>query len=125
MPDVKMLAAEDDFELNGHKFRAGAFMIPDADRGTRLRASITISASLPWRRPRVPTVKTHELDIPRIGYIHAWQRTQDEGWVRAALDYYGVPYTYFADQKLARRQSAREVRCDHLSRTLAAPRNRI
>jgi hypothetical protein len=27
-------------------------------------------------------------------------RTQDEGWVRAALDYYGVPYTYFADIKL-------------------------
>ena len=45
-------------------------------------------------------MKTHELDVPRIGYVHSWQRTQDEGWVRAALDYYGVPYTYFADQKL-------------------------
>jgi hypothetical protein len=32
--------------------------------------------------------------------VHAWQRTQDEGWVRAALDTYGVPYTYFSDQKL-------------------------
>jgi hypothetical protein len=42
----------------------------------------------------------HELDLPRIGYVHSWQRTQDEGWVRAALDYYGVPYTYFSDQKL-------------------------
>ena len=30
--DVKMLAAEDDFELSGHKFRAGAFIIPNADR---------------------------------------------------------------------------------------------
>ena len=38
--------------------------------------------------------------MPRIGYVHGWQRTQDEGWVRAALDTYGVPYTYFADQKL-------------------------
>jgi hypothetical protein len=38
--------------------------------------------------------------MPRIGYIHSWSRTQDEGWVRAALDYYSVPYTYFADQKL-------------------------
>ena len=27
-----MLAAEDDFELNGHKLRAGAFIIPNADR---------------------------------------------------------------------------------------------
>jgi hypothetical protein len=48
----------------------------------------------------VPPVKTHAMTIPRIGYIHSWSRTQDEGWVRAALDYYGVPYTYFADQKL-------------------------
>jgi hypothetical protein len=45
-------------------------------------------------------VKTHDLDVPRIGYVHSWQRTQDEGWVRAALDTYGVPYTYFSDQKL-------------------------
>jgi hypothetical protein len=42
----------------------------------------------------------HDLDIPRIGYVHSWQRTQDEGWVRAAFDTYGVPYTYFADQRL-------------------------
>ena len=47
-----------------------------------------------------PTVKTHDHDIPRIGYIHSWTRTQDEGWWRAALDTFGVPYTYFADQKL-------------------------
>ncbi len=40
------------------------------------------------------------MQVPRIGYVHSWSRTQDEGWVRAALDYYGVPYTYFADQKL-------------------------
>ena len=45
-------------------------------------------------------MKTHDLDMPRIGYVHSWTRTQDEGWWRAALDTFGVPYTYFADQKL-------------------------
>ncbi len=30
--NVKMLAAEEDFDLNGHKLRAGAFIIPNADR---------------------------------------------------------------------------------------------
>src|ERR1035437_10552308 len=53
-----------------------------------------------WAVAPAPPVKTHPLTIPRIGYIHSWSRTQDEGWVRAALDYYSVPYTYFADQKL-------------------------
>ena len=47
-----------------------------------------------------PAVKTHDLDVPRIGYVHSWSNTQNEGWVRAALDTYGVPYTYFADIKL-------------------------
>ena len=38
--------------------------------------------------------------MPRIGYIHSWSNTQNEGWVRAAFDTFGVPYTYFADIKL-------------------------
>jgi hypothetical protein len=97
--DVKMLAAEDDFELNGHKFRAGAFIVPNADRA-KIEASIKDLGLSAWAVAAAPEVKTHSLDVPRIGYVHAWQRTQDEGWTRAALDHYGVPYTYFSDQKL-------------------------
>ncbi|HEV2689366.1 MAG TPA: M14 family zinc carboxypeptidase [Bryobacteraceae bacterium] len=97
--DVKMLAAEDDFVLNGHKFRAGAFIVPNADRA-KIDASIKELGLSAWAVASAPEVKTHSLDVPRIGYVHAWQRTQDEGWTRAALDHYGVPYTYFADQKL-------------------------
>ena len=47
-----------------------------------------------------PTVRAHNLDVPRIGYVHSWANTQNEGWVRAAFDTYGVPYTYFADINL-------------------------
>jgi len=97
--DVKMLAAEDDFEVMGHRFRAGAFLIPEADR-TAIESSVRELGLSAMAVSSLPNVKTHSLDIPRIGYIHSWQRTQDEGWTRAALDYYGVPYTYFADQKL-------------------------
>jgi hypothetical protein len=96
---VKMLAAEEDFSLDGHAFRAGAFIIPDADRAKLepMLAQLGLSA---WATDAVPDVETHALDVPRIGYVHSWQRTQDEGWVRAALDTYGVPYTYFAAQQL-------------------------
>jgi hypothetical protein len=96
---VKMLAAEDDFELEGHKFRAGAFIIRDANLDV-LRASIREFGLSAWAVTSPPTVKTHEMEVPRIGFVHSWQNTQDEGWVRAALDHYGVPYKYFADQKL-------------------------
>jgi hypothetical protein len=39
----------------------------------------------------------HDLDVPRIGYLHSWSSTQDEGWVRMVFDRLKVPYTYFAD----------------------------
>jgi hypothetical protein len=94
-----MLAAEDDFEVAGNKVRAGAFIIPNADM-TKLGASLKEYGLKGWAVATAPTVPTHEMKVPRIGYVHSWSRTQDEGWVRAALDYYGVPFTYFADQKL-------------------------
>src|SRR5580700_1685832 len=97
--DVKMLAAEEDFDLNGHKLRAGAFIIPNADRA-KLEPMLKELGLSSWAVSAAPSVKTHEMTVPRIGYVHSWSRTQDEGWVRAALDHYGVPYTYFADKKL-------------------------
>ncbi|MEO8371462.1 MAG: hypothetical protein ABI806_19905, partial [Candidatus Solibacter sp.] len=97
--DVKMQVAEEDFELNGRKLRAGALIIPNADRATLEPQLKTLGLSA-WAAAAAPPVKTHASTIPRIGYVHSWSRTQDEGWVRAALDHYSVPYTYFADQKL-------------------------
>jgi hypothetical protein len=97
--DVPMLAAEEDFEASGQSFHAGAFIIPDADRAVLEPTLVELGLSA-RAVGSVPDVPTHDLDLPRIGYVHSWQRTQDEGWVRAALDTYGVPYEYFADQKL-------------------------
>ena len=99
LADVKMQAAEEDFDAAGRRFRAGAFIIPNADR-SRVEPLLTSLGLSGWAMAQAPSVKTHDLDIPRIGYVHSWANTQNEGWVRAALDVYGVPYTYFADQKL-------------------------
>jgi hypothetical protein len=104
--DVKMLAAEEDFEVNGRKFRAGAVIVPNADRD-KLEPMLRDLGLSAWGVAAAPAVRTHDLDLPRIGYVHSWTRTQDEGWVRAALDTYGVPYTYFADQKLKGETSLR------------------
>jgi len=97
--DVKMQAAEEDFTLGGHKFRAGAFIIPNADRA-KLEPTLKELGLSAWAVAAAPAVKTHDLDVPRIGYVHSWSNTQNEGWVRAALDNFGVPYTYFGDIKL-------------------------
>jgi len=96
---TKMSAAEEDFSAGGKQFSAGSFIIPNANRA-QLDPVLKELGLNAVAVAAAPTVKSHDLDVPRIGYVHSWQRTQDEGWVRAALDTYGIPYTYFADQKL-------------------------
>jgi hypothetical protein len=101
--DVKMAAAEDDFEIlasgGSRRLRAGAIVVANADLA-KLGPQLKDLGLSGWALPSAPAVKTHDLDLPRIGYVHSWTRTQDEGWWRAALDTFGLPYTYFADQKL-------------------------
>jgi zinc carboxypeptidase len=99
LPDVKMQAAEEGFDAAGRHFAPGAFVIANADRG-RVEPLLKQLGLSGYAVASAPAVKAHDLDIPRIGYVHSWARTQDEGWVRAALDTYGVPYAYFSDQKL-------------------------
>lgn len=96
---VTMRAAEQPFEVSGRKFSAGSILIAAADRARldRQLAGLGLSAVAVGA---LPSVRTHDLDAPRIGYVHSWLRTQDEGWWRAAFDEYGIPYTYFADQRL-------------------------
>jgi hypothetical protein len=96
---TKMQAAEDAFDAAGHHFGAGAFIIQNADRAAVEPALKQLNLTA-YAVASTPSVKTHDLDIPRIGYVHSWTRTQDEGWVRAAFDHYGVPYTYFGEPKL-------------------------
>ena len=98
--DVRMLAAEEEFEMDGRTFSAGTFIIPDANRAV-LEASLSELGLQGHGTNDMPDVATHELDLPRIAFLHAWRRTQDEGWVRGALDHYGVPYDYFADKLVA------------------------
>jgi hypothetical protein len=93
---VKMSAAEQAFEAAGRKFPAGSFVIANADRAA-LEPSIKELGLSAWAVAAAPSVATHDLDVPRIGYIHTWTSTQDEGWVRMAFDKFKVPYTYFAD----------------------------
>ena len=96
LPAVKMSAAEAPFEMNGHKFAAGSVIIANANRA-QLEPLLTELGLSGFGASAAPAVKSHDLDIPRIGYIHSWSNTQNEGWVRAALDYYKIPYSYFGE----------------------------
>ena len=75
-----MLAAEEDFDMSGKKFKAGSFIIPNADRAALEPQLKSLGITAVASAATLPTVKTHDLDVPRIGYVHSWSRTQDEGW---------------------------------------------
>ena len=94
-----MSAAEQAFDLGGHHFAAGAFVIANANRAT-LESQIQEMGLQAWATDAAPSVPMHDLDVPRIGYIHSWQSTQDEGWVRMGLDMYKIPYKYFGDNEV-------------------------
>lgn len=98
---VRMYAAEQPFELAGHRFTPGAFIIPDADRAA-LEPQIRDLGLSAWATDSRPNVPMHELDVPRIGYIHSWTSTQDEGWVRMVFDKLKIPYSYFGDNIVRR-----------------------
>src|SRR5262249_50824272 len=78
---------------------AGAFIVANADRQA-LELSVRELGLQAWATSNPPAVAMHDLDLPRIGYVHSWQSTQDEGWVRMGLDAYKVPYTYFGDNEV-------------------------
>jgi hypothetical protein len=107
LADVAMQAAEDSFTFGGRAFGPGAFIIRNANRG-RIEPLLRDLGLSGVAASGLPAVPVHELDVPRIGYIHSWTNTQDEGWVRAALDHYGVPYTYFGENEVRKIASLRQ-----------------
>jgi Zinc carboxypeptidase len=95
---LKIQAAEKDFEAGGRKFRAGTFVIKTAGNPADLE-SVMDGAGKTYGFAAVaavalPDVPMHEVGAPRVAVMHTWQNTQTEGWLRIALDEYGIPYDY-------------------------------
>jgi len=87
------------FTAGGKSYPAGTYLVRGADAKAReavkqLGMQATASGDV--------SVATHAITLPRIALMHSWLETQNEGWVRFALDMLGVPYTYIADQTLRR-----------------------
>jgi hypothetical protein len=97
---TKVSVADTAFSAGGTVFPAGSFLVAnsnavqDAVRQLGLTATALASA---------PTVRSHALSLPRIAFVHTWIETQNEGWVRHALEEMGVPFTYLSTQRLAER----------------------
>ncbi len=96
--DLKIQVAEKAFEAQGKKFNAGSFILRtdqnSGNLGSILAAAGQENGMVAYAVAAVPEVSVHELVMPRIAVMHTWLSTQDEGWVRIALDELGIPYDY-------------------------------
>ncbi len=99
LASVKMEAAEDAFEADGKKFRAGTFLIHDVDRAQLEQAAKEFGLTVVATDAELK-VKTHPLATPKIAILHNWSSTQNDGWFRIPLENLKIPYTYLADTKV-------------------------
>jgi len=104
---VSMEAAEDSFEADGVKFKAGSFVIRNADRAQLEKAAKDLGIKVHATNASV-SVSTHPLAVPRVALVHNWQNTQNDGWFRIPMEELKVPYTYVADTWLRETQNLRE-----------------
>jgi hypothetical protein len=96
LASVAMEAAEDAFEVDGVKFNAGTFILRDVDRAQLEKAAKELGIHVHATNAKL-SVASHPVSAPRIGILHNWQNTQNDGWYRIAFDELKVPYSYVAD----------------------------
>jgi hypothetical protein len=109
LPEVRMLAAEEGFEVESRKFARGTTLVPASDgveaKLARAARELGITAVA---LKETPKVATHELAVPRLAILHTWTNTQNEGWYRLALDQLGIPYGYISDHDVRRTSALKE-----------------
>lgn len=95
---AQVSVAEESFTVRGEKYPAGTYVISNLNNAARSAIKslglnvVAVGGSLSARQ--------HSIRLPRVALMHSWLETQNEGWVRYALDQMAIPYTYISDQSL-------------------------
>jgi Zinc carboxypeptidase len=94
---TKVTVSDSGFTNGDATYPAGTFLLENTattrEAVSRLGLKGTAVATM-------PAVRSHAIQLPRIAFIHTWIETQNEGWVRHALEEMGVPFTYMSTQRL-------------------------
>jgi hypothetical protein len=89
-PNLAMKVAEKSFTVQGLDFPPGSFIVTGSDPG--LRAAVQELGLTAAALGTVPSVPSHEADVPRVAIFSSWTGTQETGWVRFTFDKFGIPY---------------------------------
>ena len=94
---AKVMIADTAFAISGVTYAAGTFLI---DNSAPVRDAISQLGMKGVSVGAAPSVRSHAVQLPRVAFVHTWIETQNEGWVRHALEEMGVPFTYMSTQRL-------------------------
>jgi|CXWL01.1.fsa_nt_gi hypothetical protein len=104
-PGARLLLTEATFKVGKVDYPAGTVLADGAGLGEALATLHLTSTAV----GALPEVASHALATPRIGLIHSWLDTQNEGWWRLGLESLGVPYTYLSTQDVAATPNLRQA----------------
>ncbi|MFN0124137.1 MAG: M14 family zinc carboxypeptidase [Blastocatellia bacterium] len=104
--DLKVSAAEAAFKSGDHDFPAGSLIIA-ASQNSRdvfelVRNAVTPLGLEAVSMNEMPTVAAHDVDLPRLAVYSTWGSTQEIGWIRHALDKFGVPFDLIYKERVKR-----------------------
>jgi hypothetical protein len=103
LKNVPMKVAEKSFTAEGVTFPAGSFIVTGS--AADLQAAKTAVESLGLTAASlasVPSVVTHDADVPRIAIYSQWQGTQELGWYRHAFDQFGIPFDLIYKERVVK-----------------------
>jgi hypothetical protein len=96
LKDLKVTAAEAAFKSGNTDFPAGSLIIAANQNGKdvfeQVKSAVTSLGLTATALSDTPSITTHDVDLPRLAVYTMWGSTQEVGWVRHALDQFGVQY---------------------------------
>ena len=89
---VPMKITEKSFTADGVELPAGSFVIASGADMNAVKAAVEKFGLTGVALSAMPTVATHDGDVPRVAIYSTWGNTQEIGWYRYTFDKFGVPY---------------------------------
>ena len=103
LKNLPMRVAEQQFTAEGVTFPAGSFIITgspaDLDAAKAAVRSLGLTAAA---LSTVPTVASHDGDVPRVAIYSNWGQTQELGWYRHAFDQFGIPFDLIYKERVVK-----------------------
>jgi len=97
LKDLKFEALEQSYKAGDTELPAGSLLVASSPRVKDEIEKLGLQAVA---IAQAPNVAKHLVDLPRLAVFSTWGSTQDVGWLRYALDHFGVRYDLIYKERI-------------------------